>query len=163
MKKVGIYFLLVIFFSISGCVEKTKFLSVADPAPVFSLKDLNGNLVSLNDFLKGKELIISFWASWCVECRRQMPILNELYKEYKNKIEIIGINVEESKNVVIPFIKVKGIEYKILLDSEGHTAKAYRTIGVPTHILVNKEGLIKNLSFDIEEIKSYLLRSSKNE
>ncbi len=76
MKKVIILFLLILSFSILGCEQKVKFLAVGDNAPDFSLLDLNGNATSAGDLLKGKEVILIFWASWCPECRQQMPILN---------------------------------------------------------------------------------------
>ncbi len=156
MKKVFFLFLLILSFSILGCEQKRKFLAVGDNAPTFSLLDLDDNTISLGDLSKGKEVILSFWASWCPECRQQMPILNGIAKKYRDKIEIIGVNTREAKKIVISFVKDIGIEYKILLDTEGQVAKIYDVVGVPTNVLINKEGLIKNLNLDVRGMESYL-------
>lgn len=153
-------FLLTFCFILLGCEQKRKFLSVGDNAPRFSLLDLNGNTVSLNDLLKGKEVILNFWASWCPECRQQMPVLNEFAKRYNNKIEIVGINVGESKKLATNFTREIKVEYKILLDSKGEVARVYGVIGVPTNVLINKEGLIKNLNLDVRGTESYLRQNN---
>ena len=156
MKKVFFLLLLILSFTILGCEQKRKFLAVGDNAPNFSLLDLNGNTILLGDLLKGKEVILSFWASWCPECRQQMPILNGFAKKYKDKIEIIGVNIGEDKKTVASFVKDVGIEYKILLDTGGQAAKIYNVIGVPTNVLINKAGLIKDLNLDVRGMESYL-------
>ena len=173
MNKVVILFLLILSFSILGCEQKRKFLAVGDNAPTFSLLDLDGNTILLGDLyfwpqkysasalvrgapLKGKEVILSFWASWCPECRQQMPILNGFAKEYRDIIEIIGVNTGEAKKTIMSFVKDKGIEYKILLDAKGQVAKIYDVVGVPANVLINKEGLIKNLNLDVRGMESYL-------
>ncbi len=143
-------------FIASGCQAKRQILSIGDKAPDFTLLDLSGNKVSLSQILKGKETILSFWASWCPECRREMPQLERFSGIYKDKIEIIGINVGESKSEIGPFISSLGVNYKILLDSRGEIAKLYGIIGVPTNILINKDGLIKNLNLDVRQMESYL-------
>lgn len=155
MSKAVILFLLIFSLVILGCQQKRKFLGVGDNAPGFSLSDLDGNTVSLADLLKGKEVILSFWASWCPECRQQMPVLNRFAREYGNKIEIIGINVQEPKNVAASFVKEKGLEFKILLDSKGQVSSAYGVVGVPTNVLINKQGLIKILNLDVRGMESY--------
>ena len=156
MKKIFLLFLLILSLGVLGCEQKRKFLSVGDNAPDFSLLDLNGNTVSLSDLLKGKEVILSFWASWCPECRQQMLILDGFAKRYGERIEIIGINTKEAKKTVVPFIKEIGIEYRILLDTQGQVVKLYGVAGVPTNVLINKEGLIKNLNLDVRGMESYL-------
>ena len=156
MKKIFLLFLLILYLSVLGCEQKRKFLSIGDNAPNFSLLDLNGNTISLGDILKDKEVILSFWASWCPECRQQMPILNGLAKKYRERIEIIGVNTGEARKTVASFIKEIGIEYRILLDTQGKLVKIYGVAGVPTNVLINKEGLIKNLNLDVRGMESYL-------
>lgn len=155
MKKIFLLFLLIISLSVLGCEQKRKFLSIGDNAPNFSLLDLNGNTISLGDILKDKEVILSFWASWCPECRQQMPILDGLVK-YRDKVEIIGVNTGEARKAAASFIKEIGIKYRILLDTQGQVAKLYGVVGVPTNVLINKEGLIKNLNLDVRGMESYL-------
>ena len=82
--------------------------------------------------------------------------LNGIAKRYRDKIEIIGVNIREAKKTVMSFVKDIGIEYKILLDREGQVAKIYGVVGVPTNVLINKEGLVKNLNLDVRGMESYL-------
>ncbi|MDD5772805.1 MAG: TlpA disulfide reductase family protein [bacterium] len=160
MKKIIVISMLYALCSMlfSSCGPKPQFMAVGDEAPGFSILDMNGNKVSLKSLLNGKEVVLNFWASWCPECRAEVSRLKEFSEKYKDKIEIVGINLEESKETVQSFIESNGIKYKILLDSNGKTAKLYMVRGVPTNILINKDGLIKKLNIDIREMESYLIQ-----
>ncbi len=156
----GILCSIFLVFITAGCQAKRQSLSVGDKAPDFTLWDLASNKVALSQLLNGKEVILSFWASWCPECRREMPHLERFSRIYKDKIEIIGINVGESKSEIGSFVNSLGINYKILLDSRGEIAKLYGIIGVPTNVLINKDGLIKNLNLDVRQMESYLRQNN---
>ena len=147
---------LILSLSILSCKQGTKLATIGDTAPNFSLSDIDGNKVSLSDLLKGKEVMLNFWASWCPECRKETATLNEIAKKYKDKIDVVGINLRESKEDVQSFIGSKGIGYKMLLDTNGKVARQYGVFGVPVNVLINKEGLVKNLNIDIREIENYL-------
>ncbi|MEW6087531.1 MAG: TlpA disulfide reductase family protein [bacterium] len=144
----------MLFMGCSG--PKPRFMAVGDEAPDFSILDLDGNEISLESLLNGKEIILNFWASWCPSCREEIPRLNEFAEKYKDKIEIVGINLEEPKETVQSFVRASGIKYKILLDSKGKTGNLYMVRAIPTNILINKDGLIKKLNIDIREIENYL-------
>jgi len=82
-------------------VEKWAYLSAGMPSPAFTLPDINGNMVSLSDFL-GKYVYIEFWATWCGPCIKEIPYLEKLVEEYKDKnIEIISISVDQDKQAWI--------------------------------------------------------------
>ncbi len=151
--KENILILLLIF--LYGCGNEVEPLNIGDKAPNFTLTNLSGEKIPLNDILKGKEVILNFWATWCPECRKEIPLLNEFSKKFNNKAEIVGINLKESQDLVASFSKGK-IEYRILLDTNGDVARLYGVFGIPTNVLINKEGLIKNLNLDIREMESYL-------
>ena len=148
---------LILSLSVLGCgQQETKPATIGDTAPNFSLSDIDGNKVSLNDLLKGKEVILNFWASWCPECRKETTVLNEIAKKYKDKVDIVGINLKESKEDVQSFVSSKGIGYRILLDTKGKVTRQYGAITLPVNVLINKEGLVKNLNIDIRQIENYL-------
>src|SRR3989338_759969 len=67
-------------------------------APDFSLESLSGGTISLADYRGKKPVVLDFWASWCPNCRRDMPNLNRYYDKYKDRVEVIGINLHENKN-----------------------------------------------------------------
>ncbi|MDD3990082.1 MAG: TlpA disulfide reductase family protein, partial [Bacteroidales bacterium] len=78
-------------------ITKIRSLEPGNPAPVFATIDINGNPLSLSDF-KGKYVILDFWASWCVPCRKSNPHLKALYEKYKDKgLEVICISDDDSK------------------------------------------------------------------
>lgn len=144
----------MLFTSCGG--PKPRFMAVGDEAPDFSILDLDGNKVSFKSLLNDREIVLNFWASWCPSCCAEIPRLNEITEKYNDKIEIVGINLEESKETVQSFIEANGIKYKILLDSKGEVGKLYMVRAIPANFLISKDGLIKKMNIDIKEIEDYL-------
>lgn len=128
-------------------------------APNFSLPLLGGGVVSLADFHGKKPVILAFWTTWCPNCRRNMPQMNAYYKKYKDKVALVGINMQEDTQTVAEFVAAGKISFPIVLDS-GSAAQAYGVQYTNTHILVDKEGgIIKTLVGDIQEEDFQLLSS----
>ncbi len=112
-------------------------------APEFSLKDTAGNPVSLSDY-KGKQgALLFFWTTWCPFCREQLKFINDKYAGLTRKgLVVLGINVGEPAARVVRFLKNYSLKYKVLLDEYGEAAIKYRLVGVPTYVLVDKQGNI---------------------
>jgi len=126
----------------------------------FDLPDLNGKIVSLEDF-KGKVLVINFWATWCPPCEEDMPQLNQLQKRYKNEgLVVIGIALDkDSLNLVEPFVREKRIGYPILRGNEQVLGTVEDFSGVPTTLIVDPKGDIKKKydgSFDKDDLEKSL-------
>jgi len=88
----------------------------------FALKDVNGKTHALSDYLGKKVILISFWATWCEPCKKEMVQLNKLWKQYKDQdLLVISISMDEpeSQGDVAPYIKQRGYEYPVLIDAEG--------------------------------------------
>jgi|Deesub1362B_J571_1020462.scaffolds.fasta_scaffold00125_25 peroxiredoxin len=109
----------------------------------FLLPSLQGGVYRLSDF-KGKVVVINFWASWCRECIKEMPQLEELYRRYKDKgLVVIGINIDRSKQKAALMIKNLGISYPVLHDEKGDVfIKKYTVVGLPSTFIVDKEGRV---------------------
>lgn len=108
----------------------------------FTLQNLDGKSVSLSDF-KGRAVILFFWTTWCPHCRDKVPMLNREHKNIKSVgIELLAININEPKNRIKEFADKNSIAYPVLLDSDGRVSSQYNVIGVPTFILINKEGKV---------------------
>lgn len=125
----------------------------------FNLKDLSGNEIKLSDFRDKQPLILFFWATWCPVCRKQIPLLNKMYPDFKKDgIEVLGIDVEESKEKVERFLKNYPLNIKVILDPDGKVASDYKIIGVPTYFLIDKKGNIvsQDNSFPQEKYKELL-------
>lgn len=142
-----------------GC-GKTSDEKNPNPGFDFDLPDLNGEIVSLEDF-RGKVLIINFWATWCPPCEEEMPKLNQLHKRYKNEgLVVIGIALDkDSLNLVKPFVRKKGIGYPILVGNEQVLRGVKDFSGVPTTLILDQKGNIKKKydgSFDKDDLEKSL-------
>jgi thiol-disulfide isomerase/thioredoxin len=110
------------------------------PTPDFSLPDPAGKKGSLKDF-RGKLLLLNFWASWCDPCREEMPAMERLYQQYKNKgFVILAVNVKDSRKDALAFIKELKITYPVILDPDGEVGLLYGAWGLPTTYLIGPKG-----------------------
>lgn len=112
-------------------------------APNFTLKDLNGGMVSMAG-LRGKVIMINFWATWCGPCKVEMPSMNRLYTDLKGKdFEILAISSDvQGEKVVKPFIAQGRFSFPVLIDSSFKVNSNYGVTGIPTTFLVDKDGVI---------------------
>jgi thiol-disulfide isomerase/thioredoxin len=111
-------------------------------APEFSLVDLSGNQVALSD-LHGKVVLLNFWATWCGPCRIEMPLLQALHDELRDKLTVVAINFDEPKDQVQAFADEFGLTFGILLDPGGEVQNLYRIRGYPTSVLIDENGVVQ--------------------
>jgi len=110
------------------------------PTPDFSLPSLDGKKISLKDY-RGKVLFLNFWATWCVPCREEMPAMEKLYQEFKNKnFVVLAINVKDRKTEAVKFVKELKLTYPIAFDPEGDVGLLYGAWGLPTTYLIGPKG-----------------------
>lgn len=112
------------------------------PAADFQLTDLSGNSIRMSA-LRGKVVLLDFWATWCPPCRAELPHFKELYAAYQGRgVEMIGLSAGEDPRIVKPFIQANGIPYPIAI-STSEIERAYGGIrGIPTTFLIDKQGRI---------------------
>ncbi len=111
------------------------------PAAGFVLRDLAGDSVSLSDFSGKKVVILDFWATWCPPCRASLPALAKFRNRYAARgVEVLSVNLEESPQRVRDFISSQGLALRVLLDSDGNMARSYRVQGIPTVLVLDKQG-----------------------
>lgn len=116
---------------------------IGEAAPAFRLKDMKGNTVTLES-LKGKVVFLDFWATWCGPCKEEFPELDALYKKYgKDGFEVIGISVDKSESNVAEFLKKRPVSFTILTNTKGDVAESYGLPGMPTGLIIGKDGVIK--------------------
>ena len=114
-------------------------------APDFELTALDGSTIKLSS-LKGKVVLLDFWATWCPPCRKMIPELKKVYSKYKNKgVEIIGISMDEGNiSTIKSFVDNTGINYPIVRGDHA-LSKAYGYINaIPTSFIIDKAGVIRN-------------------
>jgi thiol-disulfide isomerase/thioredoxin len=115
------------------------------PAPDFSLPNLSGQTVSLSP-LRGRPVLVDFWATWCPPCRESIPALARVYEAYKGRgLHVLGINVDGGDGMpVAEFVRKRKIPYTVLLAGENSTPNDYGVEGIPAIFLVSPSGKIVN-------------------
>ncbi len=110
-------------------------------APDFALKDLEGKAVSVKS-LRGKVVLLDFWASWCGPCRQELPHIEKLHTEYKEKgLVVLGVNDEDAQ-VALDFVKENRYSFPTLVDAQREVSKLFQVTAIPTVIVIDKEGKI---------------------
>jgi thiol-disulfide isomerase/thioredoxin len=101
---------------------------------------LSGEGVSLKDF-RGKLLLLNFWASWCLPCREEMPMMERLYQQFKDKgFVVLAVNVKDKREDALAFVKELKLTYPIVFDPEGEVGLLYGAWGLPLTYLIGPEG-----------------------
>jgi len=122
-------------------------------APDLNLKSPAGETVSLATYLGKKPVLVVFWATWCTNCRDEIPLLNKFNAD---RFKVIAVNVGESAWKTKRFVAMNNISYQIVLDSDGSVAKAFKVPGVPACVILGKSGLITYQGTGLpEHIESY--------
>jgi peroxiredoxin len=115
------------------------------PAPEFSLSAIDGSQISLSR-LRGRIVLLNFWATWCVPCRAEMPDIQAAYEAYQGyDFTVLAINQGEGNEVVSRFVQDLHLTFPILLDRDGITAERYRVRGLPTSFIIDREGVIRSM------------------
>jgi len=112
-------------------------------APDFTLKALDGKEITLSQ-LKGKVVLLDFWATWCAPCKKSIPHLIQLYKEYRGSgFELVGINIDKGDTETVRrFVTSMDIPYPVVTAPED-VIRSYRVTGIPATFLIDKEGRIR--------------------
>jgi peroxiredoxin len=128
--------------------------------PEFSLKDLTGKTWKFSD-LRGKVVLVNFWATWCPPCRKEMPDLETLYQRFNAKgFVVLGVSDEESAKVA-PFIKERNVSFPVLLDPDRKVNEMFVVEGIPKSFIYDREGKLVAQSIDMRTQKQFLELLSK--
>lgn len=121
--------------------SKITFMKEGDKAPNFSLKSVDGKTIKLSDY-KGKIVILDFWATWCPPCRRGVPDLISIQKEFKKDVVVIGISLDREKTIkdVPGFMKDYGINYPVVYGDDKVTIDYGGIRSIPTSFVIDKKG-----------------------
>ena len=108
--------------------------------PEFSGQTADGKMLSLTG-LREKVVVVNFWATWCLECRPEMPMFERLHREFGAQgLSVIGINAREGAAAVRVYAKELGLTFPLILDPSGKINSAYGVIGLPTTFLIGRDG-----------------------
>jgi len=116
---------------------------VGRPAPEFALPLFNGGTLSLRS-LRGKPVLLNFWASWCVPCREEMPLLVRLHKVYAPRgVAFVGVDTEDQEAAARAFIAQYHVEYAVVKGVDERLIDAYAIPGLPTTVFIGADGIVK--------------------
>ena len=114
----------------------------AEMARGFSLELLDGNTLTLSE-LRGKVVMLDFWASWCPPCRQEAPALAQVYREFQGQpVEFIGIDIWDRPSDAVEYVDLFDVPYPNSIDSQGIVAIDYGVKGIPEKIFIDPNGVI---------------------
>lgn len=158
------------FFCLAGSADANSLSSKMDIKPIkgnkmlpsLNLEDLKGNKVDLKTF-KGKVIFLNFWATWCGPCKEEMPSMEALYQQFKNRNFIfLSISVDyEGSKPVREYIQKNGYTFPVLVDQKSETLDIFEVTRIPTTFFIDKQGkllekAIGPRNWTSPEIVSYL-------
>jgi cytochrome c biogenesis protein CcmG/thiol:disulfide interchange protein DsbE len=118
-------------------------------APGFTLEALSGDPITLTD-LRGKVVVLNFWASWCHPCRAEMPAMNAVYAKFRDQgLVVLGVNTtyQDDETDARAAIRDWGLSFPIVFDRDSVTSRAYRVQAMPTTFFIGRDGVIRDIVF----------------
>ncbi|HEY81646.1 MAG TPA: TlpA family protein disulfide reductase [Caldilineae bacterium] len=115
------------------------------PAPDFTLQTVDGAPLALAD-LRGKAVVLNFWATWCPPCRGEMPELQAAHETYApGGLVVLGVNQAEARAVVQAYLDELGLTFPVVLDAQYEVAERYSVNSLPTTFFIDREGVIRDM------------------
>jgi cytochrome c biogenesis protein CcmG, thiol:disulfide interchange protein DsbE len=123
----------------------TRRAEVGQPAPLFSTFDVDGRPVSLSSF-KGRPVLVNFWASWCVPCRAEFPVLRKAIETHPGLV-VLGVVFQDGRGPAAAFLRDQHATWPGLIDPKGQIAKAYGVAakpGIPVTVAIGADGIVRS-------------------
>jgi cytochrome c biogenesis protein CcmG/thiol:disulfide interchange protein DsbE len=116
-------------------------------APEFALRDLDGNEVRLSDY-RGRPVIVNFWASWCIPCREEFPLLKGARDRYAaDGLEVLGVVFNDDPEAARGYMTRAGASWPALVDPDGTVAADYFVNGPPLSFFVDSDGIVRSIAY----------------
>lgn len=120
--------------------DENRKIEIGKPAPDFVLVDIEGNKHRLSEY-KGQGVFLNFWATWCKPCEREMPYIDNQYKQFKEQgVQVLAVDVSESALVVNKFVERHNLSFPVMIDKDSQVQAAYGINPLPITFLIDKEG-----------------------
>lgn len=144
--------LMLLILLLQGCPSKEeagegkgfRILNVGEEAPNVSFSVINEGDIT-TDQLRGKVVVLNFWATWCPPCKKEMPLLETTYNKYKEKgVIVLGVNYNEDRETITKFVKEIKITFPIALDRDFKVTKEFGVLALPTTFFIDRRGVIRD-------------------
>ena len=146
MRRIIFPLFLILIFSIACDTINSK--GSSNTAKNFELPSISDDSNYQLKQFKGKPVIINFWASWCAPCRQEMPFLEAVWNENKEKgLILLGINVMDDKEEAVDTLKEFGISYLNLYDTDGDVRNSYNLLALPVTYFIEKDGSVSKINY----------------
>lgn len=139
---IGVALLGVLFFALGNDPGRIDSPLIGKPAPPFALKAVGGAETIDLDRLRGRPVVINFWATWCMPCYEEHPVLVQNARILGNDVQFVGVVFNDTEEKIQAFLRERGSAYPTLLDQQGKIAIAYGVGGVPETFFLNRQGTI---------------------
>jgi peroxiredoxin len=134
---------LTVLTAVATMTAAAATLQTGAPAPAFQLNSNAGKPLALADF-RGQIVLLNFWASWCGPCRQEMPILEQLNRQYHGKgVTLLGVNVEPDSAAAVAWLKATPVTFPILFDTDSKVSSLYEVAGMPNTVIIDRKGLVR--------------------
>ncbi|MCX7897710.1 MAG: TlpA family protein disulfide reductase [Rhodocyclaceae bacterium] len=134
----------LLFLAACSQGEPAKPLNIADPAPAFTARRLDGQTVHFPSFAAERPLVLRFWADWCRYCEAEMQLLDTVSRRYADRrLLVIAVNVGQDADTVRRFMDKIAVAYPALLDERAQIAKSYGVKGLPTTFFIDTRGIVR--------------------
>ncbi len=134
--------LAVLFVGLGKDPQHIESPLVGHPAPPFALQAVgSGQTIDLTR-LRGKPIVVNFWATWCLPCYQEHPVLVENARAIGSDVQFLGVVFNDSEDKIMTFLRQRGSAYPTVLDAQGKTAIAYGVGGVPETFFIDRQGVI---------------------
>ena len=121
-------------------------------APDFSLRDLQGNSFTLSDYANKQPVMLLFWATWCPFCREELKNLSSRYDQLTHDgMKFVAVDAGESPARVSAYITKYHYSFPVLLDQDNKASHAYDILGIPTYVLIDKKGMVRQVAHTFPE------------
>lgn len=139
MNTVMIRIVLSVSLVFSAALAQGK--EIEESVPDFTLESRQGDNLRLENF-RGQVVMLNFWASWCGPCRQEMPLMDDLYKQYKDLgFTVLAVNVDANREEAHRFLDKVSVTYPILYDPESRVSELYRVQAMPTTVMIDRSGM----------------------
>jgi peroxiredoxin len=124
--------------------EKQPRPNIGEPARDFTYPDLTGQNITLSGFYGKKVVLVNVWATWCTECRRELPTVQSMYEKFGgDDFEVLAVSIDAAgAKAIKPFMQELGLKFPALQDTSGSIQLLYGTTGVPETFIIDKQGKV---------------------